>query len=200
MPDPGCPAVSPGWSARLTCLWTVAHKNLDIRSQTIARLFNPYIARDRSIELKVKYEAIKRQDSGDWPVTGILLATGPRYPKVSCGARVRVTGRLQEPENLGDFDYMQYLARQDIYSQMSWPEVELISVGHGSIFYRANYALKGKAQTTIDSLLPDPQAALLSDILLGNDKGIPPDLADDFRRTGLTHIIAISGFRTMIRN
>jgi competence protein ComEC len=81
---------------------------------------------------------------------------------------------------------------------MSWPEVELISEGHGSIFYRAIYAIMGRAQTTINSLLPDPQAGLLSGILLGNDKGIPPDLAEEFRTTGLTHIISISGLRTII--
>jgi predicted membrane metal-binding protein len=44
----------------------------------------------------------------------------------------------------------------------------------------------------------DPRVALLSGILLGNDKGITPELGDDFRTTGLTHIIAISSLTTII--
>jgi competence protein ComEC len=39
---------------------------------------------------------------------------------------------------------------------------------------------------------------LLTGILLGNDNGIPPELAEDFRTTGMTHIIAISGFNIAI--
>lgn len=47
-------------------------------------------------------------------------------------------------------------------------------------------------------MLSDPQAALLSGILLGNDNGMPPELEDAFQATGMTHIIAISGFNIAI--
>ena len=47
-------------------------------------------------------------------------------------------------------------------------------------------------------MLPDPQAALLTGILLGDDSGLPPKLDEQFRTTGLTHIIAISGFNIAI--
>jgi predicted membrane metal-binding protein len=32
-------------------------------------------------------------------------------------------------------------------------------------------------------------------ILLGNDSGLPPEVADAFRVTGTAHIIAISGYK-----
>jgi competence protein ComEC len=41
--------------------------------------------------------------------------------------------------------------------------------------------------------LPEPQASLLNGILLGDDSGLPADVQDEFRLTGTTHIIAISG-------
>ncbi len=41
--------------------------------------------------------------------------------------------------------------------------------------------------------VPEPQASLLTGILLGDDSGIPKGVQDAFRTTGTSHIIAISG-------
>lgn len=41
---------------------------------------------------------------------------------------------------------------------------------------------------------PAREASLLSGILLGLDAGIPKEMEEDFRDSGLSHIIAISGF------
>jgi competence protein ComEC len=47
--------------------------------------------------------------------------------------------------------------------------------------------------SAIQQILPQPQASLLSGILLGVDAGLPVVVQEDFRATGTTHIIAISG-------
>jgi len=99
---------------------------------------------------------------------------------------------LQEPENLVGFDYKAYLARQDVYTLMSWPALALISEGHGRPIYHGIYAFKDRAQQTIRFLFSSAHAALLSGILLGNDNEISPDLDDPFRTIGLADIIAIS--------
>jgi competence protein ComEC len=41
--------------------------------------------------------------------------------------------------------------------------------------------------------VPEPQASLLTGILLGDDSGIPKSVQDTFRATGTSHMIAISG-------
>ncbi|MGB9521571.1 MAG: ComEC/Rec2 family competence protein, partial [Anaerolineales bacterium] len=50
------------------------------------------------------------------------------------------------------------------------------------------------AEQTIKHIFPEPQAALLSGILLGIESGIPKSLQDAFIKSGTAHIIAISGF------
>ena len=45
----------------------------------------------------------------------------------------------------------------------------------------------------INRALPEPQAALANGMLLGIDWSIPTDLYDQFRRTGASHVIVISG-------
>ena len=54
-------------------------------------------------------------------------------------------------------------------------------------------AFKARAKNVIAQILPEPQASLLTGILLGDDSGIPKSVQGAFRTTGTSHIIAISG-------
>ena len=42
-------------------------------------------------------------------------------------------------------------------------------------------------------IFPEPHAALLTGILLGDNSGMSPELKDAFSATGTSHIIAIPG-------
>jgi len=44
------------------------------------------------------------------------------------------------------------------------------------------------------ALLPEPGSSLLLGLLIGDRGGIPPDLTADFRATGTSHILAVSGY------
>ena len=50
-----------------------------------------------------------------------------------------------------------------------------------------------RVREVITQILPEPQASLLNGILLGDDSGLPTNVQDEFRLTGTSHIIAISG-------
>ena len=149
--------------------------------------------RDRSINLRVAADSLVLPTGEAMPITGDVLVRAPRFPVIEYGSVVRVNGRLETPPEFDDFSYKEYLARQGIHSLVNQPQITVLVTGQGSPIYRAIYAFKARAQASINRLIPDPAAALLSGILLGNDNGLPPDLADDFRITGVTHIIAISG-------
>lgn len=47
-------------------------------------------------------------------------------------------------------------------------------------------------------VLPEPAAGFSAGLLLGYRAAIPADIMEDFRRTGLTHILAVSGFNIII--
>jgi competence protein ComEC len=63
----------------------------------------------------------------------------------------------------------------------------------GNPLLAAVYAFRNPAYVVIQQILPEPQASLLSGILLGIDAGLPADVQADFRVTGTSHVIAISG-------
>jgi hypothetical protein len=98
-----------------------------------------------------------------------------------------VTGDLETPPTYQDFSCREYLARQHVYSIVSWPRIELLETGQGSPFWSSLYALKTRAVATIAHLLPEPQAALLTGILLGVETGIPKGLYQQFNATGTSH-------------
>jgi competence protein ComEC len=137
-------------------------------------------------------------DNQEHAVTGTALVRAPRYPEYRYGDRLEIEGLLETPPEFEDFSYKDYLARQGVHSLLRRPRINLLARDQGNFFYAKLYAFKGRAQAAIAQMLPEPQASLLTGILLGVETGIPTDLMADFAATGTAHIIAISGFNISI--
>ena len=141
---------------------------------------------------------IKTED----PKTKILISTNV-YPEYHYGDLIELVGTLTKPQNfetdLGKvFDYENYLAKRGIYYKISNPEINLISSGHGFFLKRYLFSLREVFEKKIERALPAEQAALIGGILLGDQNGLPEKTKNDFIRTGLIHIIALSGYNITI--
>lgn len=123
----------------------------------------------------------------------VLIITG-LYPAHAYGDKVEARCRLEEPENFNGFDYKAYLAKDGIHSLCYYPkELNLISSGNGNVIYAKILAVKNKFREIINASLSEPEASLAAAMMLGADDSIPDDVSDDFSRSGLSHIMAISG-------
>jgi competence protein ComEC len=134
-------------------------------------------------------------------VFGLALVTAKLYPEYEYGDLLEITGQLKEPENFsstggsaGEFDYKSYLAKSDIYSLASYPEIKVLAKGRGSKIKSVLFWLKERFETSIEKLLPEPQAAFLAGLTLGEKRQIPESLSEAFKKTGTTHIVALSGY------
>jgi len=154
--------------------------------------------RERYTNLRVRAERLRLPDGTELEVEGMALVKAARYPQRYYGDRVLVEGLLETPPVFEEFSYREYLARQDIHSLVRRAQVTLLAEKQANPLLCRLFAFKRYAQSTIASILPEPQAALLTGILLGVDTGIPDELMDDFSATATTHIIAISGFNITI--
>jgi len=151
------------------------------------------VARDRSTNLQVSVSRLK--SDGNWEsVHGQVLVQVPSYATHHYGDELELYGKLQTPQDTEGFSYPTYLARKGIHSLLPYPRVTLLARNRGNPLLALLYALKRRTQSVIAAILPEPEAALLTGILLGSDEGIPRSLMDKFRATGTAHIIAISGF------
>jgi len=137
---------------------------------------------------------------GKWQeVSGTFLVRTTRYPTYNYGDRLRVEGKLEEPEGFNGFDYPAYLARQGIYSIMYYPDkVELVAAGQGPQPLQALYSFRHRMGEALGGSLAEPEASLAQGILLGLRHNIPSSLYQDFQRSGTAHILAISGLHMAI--
>lgn len=132
-------------------------------------------------------------------VYGLLLARDHSGGEFNYGDRVVVRGTLQAPSDDEVFSFQSYLARQDVYAVTFARRVSLISqASGGNPVLGGIYALRERAHQVIYQLWPDPEASLLAGILLGIESKIPYSVKEDFKATGTSHIIAISGFNITI--
>ncbi len=152
--------------------------------------------RDDRVQLRLAADTVTRAGSTT-PTDGLVLVDAPPLTVVRYGDHVAATGSLRTPGASDRFSYADYLARSGVYSLMQNTSVEVTERGGDSII-GALIDLKAQAKTLIDQALPEPQAGLLEGILLGNERGIAPDVSDAFAATGAAHVIAISGFNMAI--
>ncbi|MBU1018254.1 ComEC family competence protein [Patescibacteria group bacterium] len=131
-------------------------------------------------------------------IDGNVLISVDKYPQYHYGDRLKVYGELQAPGTFDGFDYGAYLSRYGIYSVMYRPWVEVLETGQGHFFRRGMSALQNLFMERINKIFPEPHASFEAGLLVGARKGIPEDLMEKFNITGLTHIIAISGYNITI--
>ena len=145
---------------------------------------------------------------GGWvEVEGTALVTAGRSaeaaghrdpPHIQYGDRLRLEGPLTVPPELEEFDYPAYLSRQGIGSVMSFPSVTIVDVGQGERLRSALFGVRRSLHASLGKSTPEPEASLGQALLLGMRDTIPDAVLDDFRATGTSHLLAISGLHVGI--
>src|SRR5690606_36726346 len=149
--------------------------------------------RDTHVNLLARVDSLTQEHEPQRVVQGTALVQAPRGERYHYGDRVEVRGKLETPPVLEGFSYRDYLAREGISSMVRYARVEPTASWEGNRLRAAMIAFRERAHSAITALLPDPQAALLSGILLGIESRISPEVREAFNAVGATHVIAISG-------
>jgi competence protein ComEC len=153
--------------------------------------------RDKNTRLNLSASEIKL-DKGWQEVNGTALIFVPRYPAYKYGDVLLVTGELETPPHLDDFDYRGYLAHQGVYATMLYPKIEVLDTGKGFRPLGWVYSLRSRLAENLNRVLSEPSASLAQGIVLGIRSNISESLRDDFTRSGTAHLLAISGLHLSI--
>ncbi len=153
--------------------------------------------RDDRIQLQIEAESVFVNNRTE-TTSGLVLVESHSRADIAYGDRVRATGAFDPPGAGDTFSYADYLGRQGVFTIMPNASLERESIGHGNPLVADMLKLKKIVRKLIESALPEPQAGLLTGILLGDERGISPDLEEAFERVGASHIIAISGFNMIV--
>lgn len=134
-----------------------------------------------------------------------ILVKAETYPVYKYGDRVKFTGTIEKVESFktdqGDiFDYPNYLLMKfKAVGIVKYPrDVEKVSSGGASKIIAGILEVKHKIEDVVSETMPEPQGALDQGLLTGTRINFTEKFEEALRRTGTTHIIAISGFNISI--
>ncbi|MCW2954373.1 MAG: ComEC/Rec2-related protein [Conexibacter sp.] len=119
----------------------------------------------------------------------VMLRIGSRiaWPPAATGAIVLVSGRLRR---LGPYE--QHYARRGAHAAITVASATPTGARRGGA-WRLVDVVRGRAEAALDAGLARPQRALLRGMVLGQDHGLDARQRDDFRDSGLSHLVAASG-------
>lgn len=152
-----------------------------------------------------------------------ILVNAKLYPRYTYGDRLELTGKLTEPRNFSDssnssansssnsntttddndtdsvgsgrtFDYVHYLSKDGILYILKNPAIVIKSPNAGNPIYATLFRFKDAFLQNIRRALGDPQASLAGGLVVGEKSALGKSLLDDFRRSGLIHIVILSGY------
>ncbi len=139
----------------------------------------------------------------DTSVSEKVRVIAESYPRFRYGDRVTIVGELLQPQGFETdtgryFDYAAFLSKDDIFYQMLFPELTYVSSGEGNPIKQTLFTFKNAFLSRIQVLIPDPQASLLGGLVVGAKQSLGEELQDDFRATGIIHIVVLSGYNVTI--
>jgi len=161
--------------------------------------------RETSTRLIVKVDFIETGKGKIFTNENIILIT-QKYPEYQIKEKISAYGKIQTPENFKnendiEFDYKSFLAKDKIYSLIYYAGVEkIINPNNPTKFsiQQKIFSIKKQFLGNIQKVIPSPEAELLGGILLGAKRSLGKDLEEDFRKTGLIHIVVLSGYNITI--
>lgn len=144
---------------------------------------------------------VRRLDPGDGQareVQGTVLARVPADAPLLSGDLVAVEGALQALPYGTSPSYTHYLLARGVDALLDARRPEVLARGQAGFPWQALYALRRAARASIQRILPEPQAGLLTGILLGQKRALPSEVMDQFNATGISHIVVISGWNIAV--
>jgi len=140
-------------------------------------------------------------------VAAVTLATGPgrgervlvrapahvRWPAGSLpGVQLRVRGKL---DTLGEFDAAE--RRRNAHALLRAARIDVTGRRRGGVGGVLD-GVRSRAERSLTRGVPGAQGALARGMVLGQDGALPDELREDFRVTGLAHLVAASGSNVLL--
>ncbi len=112
------------------------------------------------------------------------------------GDEIEIIGELKKPNgarNYKGFDYKQYLKSKKIYATVSSENYKIISKNKIDIISKVINSVQNNMKSNINKILNEEEAALCIGILVGDREAISEQTEDNFKKSNLTHMLAVSG-------
>lgn len=113
------------------------------------------------------------------------------------GYKLKIIGEFDKPDtarNTGGFDYQKHLYSNNIYGTINCSYVEVIDMDANNLVYN----LQNKIRNNMLKILDKETAGILIGMLIGETNDISKSTQENFKQSGITHLLAVSGANVMM--
>ncbi|PID83089.1 hypothetical protein CSB11_03080 [Candidatus Campbellbacteria bacterium] len=122
-----------------------------------------------------------------------------KYANLEYGDKIEAIGILQEIQNFKsqnskEFDYQNFLKKDGIFYELKILEFKLLEKEQGNFIKQKLFALRADILERLKNLIPEEKGFLMSGLLIGAKENMSKEVLENFRKTGIIHIVVLSGF------
>lgn len=151
------------------------------------------VSNKKESEYKNNYEIKLEEYIG---IKLILRISKSKDINLNYADKIKVKGEYILPEqsrNYGGFNYKEHLRTEGIYGIFEADKIEVLKNKNLNFIAIFTNNLKQKIITNINKILPQDTKELFLGILIGYDDNLSEDIEISFRKSSLTHLLAVSG-------
>ena len=115
---------------------------------------------------------------------------------VEYGDKVKIKGKFEEPSiqrNYEGFNYKEFLKTQKIFGTVKVAQINVINKNCNNIILMTSNNLFLKIKNNIENAMPENISIIVLGIMLGDTANMEEDIKQNFRDSGMAHILAVSG-------
>ncbi len=112
--------------------------------------------------------------------------------KIQGNSQVTVGGKLSAfapPKNPGEWDQKSYFKGKNIYYQLKKAEIEKMEAAEPNLWQR----LQDWVRRQSGRYLPEKEKGLFLSLFAGDRSGLDQEITENFKKTGVSHVLAVSG-------
>ncbi len=128
-----------------------------------------------------------------------VLMQVPQYPEYNYGDLLKISCKALPIKSIdSSFDYRMYMAKEGVLYQCDKGGAKKIGENKGSWIYARIISARKVFEEKVSKVIPAPYSALAVGLLLGGSGGLSKEIQNEFSQTGMTHIVAVSGYNVTI--
>ena len=181
-----------GWPSDDEFLGKYSGKNQEVEAWVISEPDE----KNGGQRFNVRVEKINIERVGDSSEHLIQVSLKNSEP-IKYGDRLKLSGKVQNIFNDSE-SYGRYMRVSKIFYQMKFVTATVVGNQSPSRLMTILINLKNTFIQKINNQLPAPESFLATGLILTGKGSLDADLQNDFKRTGLIHIVVLSGFNVSI--
>ena len=141
-------------------------------------------------------EKVIKEKYTQYKLDNYLIKDYSKKVNINPGSVVKVTGKFKNYKDLKfeDFDYGRYLKSQGYEGTI---DIKYYNIVKKNLFYSKLFNVKDKISKSIKYLYKD-KSKFINSILIGEKENLDESLKEVFSKTGVSHILALSGLHVSI--